>query len=110
MDIDDWRIEIDRIDERLIELLNQRSVCAIEIGRIKRQVGLPIYSPSREKEVIEHVTAQNSGPLDSDAVRRLFERIIDESRRIERVTVEREIEERKRNRAIAKKKRNPRAR
>ena len=114
MDIDDWRIEIDRIDERLIELLNQRSICAIEIGRIKRQVGLPIYSPSREKEVIEHVTSRNGGPLDRDAVRRLFERIIDESRRIERVTVEKEIEERKRRRSSvkpeAKKRRKERAR
>lgn len=102
MDIDEWRIEIDRIDEQLIELLNKRSVCAIEIGRIKRQVGLPIYSPGREKEVIEHVTSRNGGPLDRDAVRRLFERIIDESRRIERVTVEKEIEQRARKQAPAK--------
>lgn len=113
MDIDEWRIEIDRIDEQLIELLNKRSVCAIEIGRIKRQVGLPIYSPSREKEVIEHVTSRNGGPLDTDAVRRLFERIIDESRRIERVTVEKEIGQRARKqaaaKAAAKKKRKARA-
>lgn len=93
MDIDDWRIEIDRIDELLVDLLNQRSRCAIEIGRVKRALGMPVYSPSREKEVIEHVTRFNGGPLDPDAVRRLFERIIDESRRIERVTVEREAEE-----------------
>jgi chorismate mutase len=76
----------------LLELLNRRSICAIEIGRIKRQAGLPVYSPSREKEVIEHVTGLNNGPLDHAAVRRLFERIIDESRSIERVTVDREAE------------------
>ncbi len=110
MDIDEWRIEIDRIDELLVELLNQRSVCAIEIGRIKRQIGLPVYSPSREKEVIEHVISRNGGPLDREAVRRLFERIIDESRRIERVTVEKEIGERKRVKPVAKKKRKARAR
>ena len=102
MDIGDWRVEIDRIDEQLIELLNKRSVCAIEIGRIKRQLGLPIYSPGREKEVIEHVTSRNGGPLDRAAVRRLFERIIDESRRIERVTVEKEIEQRARKQAATK--------
>ena len=90
MDIEDWRKEIDRIDEQLIELLNRRAVCAIEIGRIKREAGLPVYSPSREAEVIAHVQGHNRGPLDRDAVRRLFERIIDESRRIERVTVEKE--------------------
>jgi len=93
LDIEDWRLEIDRLDEMLLDLLNQRAVCAIEIGRIKREVGLPVYSPSREKEVIDHVTRLNSGPLDKEAVRRLFERIIDESRRTERVTVDREAEE-----------------
>lgn len=94
MDIDGWRDEIDRIDEQLVRLLNERSQCAIEIGRIKRDASLAVYSPQREKQVIEHVTAVNGGPLDADAVRRLFERIIDESRSIERVTMEREMEER----------------
>jgi chorismate mutase len=88
--IEDWRNEIDSIDEQLVKLLNERSKCAIELGRIKRELGLPIYSPEREVEVIEHVTGVNGGPLEPEAVRRLFERIIDESRRLERVTVERE--------------------
>lgn len=92
MDIEDWRKEIDRIDERLVELLNERSRCAIEIGRLKRELDLPVYSPSRETEVINHVTRLNGGPLEPEAVRRLFERIIDESRSIERVTVEREAQ------------------
>ena len=90
MSIEDWRNEIDRLDEELVRLLNQRSQCAIELGRIKRELGLAIYSPEREREVIAHVTGINPGPLDTPAVRRLFERIIDESRRIERVTVEKE--------------------
>ena len=83
MKIEDWRDEIDRLDEQLVKLLNARSQCAIELG-------LAIYSPDREREVIAHVTGINPGPLDRTAVRRLFERIIDESRRIERVTVEKE--------------------
>lgn len=90
MDIEDWRKEIDMIDEQLIQLLNRRARCAIELGHIKRRAGLAIYSPAREVEVIAHVLELNSGPLDREAVRRLFERIIDESRRIERVTVEKE--------------------
>jgi chorismate mutase len=90
LSIEDWRKEIDIIDEQLLELLNERSKCAIELGRIKRELGLSIYSPEREKQVIEHVISINSGPLDAEAVRRLFERIIDESRSIERVIVERE--------------------
>lgn len=93
MDIEDWRNEIDRIDEQLVELLNRRSHCAIEIGRIKRERGLPIYTPPRETEVIQNVVRLNNGPLAPDAIRRLFERIIDESRSLERATVERELEE-----------------
>ncbi|HYP25092.1 MAG TPA: chorismate mutase [Blastocatellia bacterium] len=96
MDIDDWRKEIDGIDERLVELLNARSRCAIEIGRIKRKSGLPVYSPSREAQVIQNVISASTGPLEPDALRRLFERIIDESRRIERVVVDKESEERQR--------------
>jgi chorismate mutase len=98
LDIEDWRNEIDQIDERLVELLNQRAQCAIEIGRIKRQLGLPVYTPEREKEVVEHVAGRNSGPLEPDAVRRLFERIIDESRSLERKTVAREQAEKGRSR------------
>jgi chorismate mutase len=93
--IEDWRDEIDRLDEQLVKLLNARSQCAIELGRIKRELGLAIYSPDREREVITHVMGINPGPLDRDAVRRLFERIIDESRRIERVTVEKETKRKK---------------
>jgi chorismate mutase len=93
LDIEDWRDEIDKLDEQLVKLLNARSQCAIELGRIKRERGLAIYSPDREREVIAHVTGINNGPLDLEAVRRLFERIIDESRRIERVTVEKEAKD-----------------
>jgi chorismate mutase len=91
--IEDWRDEIDRLDEQLVKLLNARSQCAIELGRIKRELGLAIYSPDRERDVIAHVTGVNNGPLDGDAMRRLFERIIDESRSIERVTMEKESKE-----------------
>lgn len=90
--IEGWRDEIDRIDEELVRLLNERSTCAIEIGRVKREIGQPVYSPAREKQVLDHVTGINNGPLDDEGIRRLFERIIDESRRIERVTVELEAE------------------
>jgi len=82
---------MDSIDERLVELLNRRAHRAIEIGRLKHKQGLPIYSPGREAQVLEHVAGAGAGPLQRDAVRRLFERIIDESRRIERITVEEEL-------------------
>jgi chorismate mutase len=83
--IEDWRIRIDEIDLLLVALLNERSQCAIEIGHIKRRLGLDVYSPKRESQVMYNVTGANKGPLDNEAIRRLFERIIDESRRIERI-------------------------
>ena len=80
------REAIDRVDEVIVKLLNQRAKYAIEIGEIKGILELPIYVPEREKEVLHHVEETNAGPLDPSAVRRLFERIIDESRRVERLS------------------------
>ena len=84
-EIDAWRRRIDQIDTQLMGLLNSRSACAVEIGRIKRTLGLPVYSPEREAWILERVMRENPGPLDPTAVRRVFERIIDESRRLERL-------------------------
>jgi len=78
------RDAIDRVDDVLVKLLNQRAKYAIEIGEIKGHLALPIYAPEREKEVLAHVETTSQGPLAGGAVRRLFERIIDESRRVER--------------------------
>lgn len=78
------RDAIDRVDEVLVKLLNQRAKYAVQIGELKGMLSLPIYSPEREKEVLQHVESASRGPLDGAAVRRLFERIIDESRRVER--------------------------
>jgi chorismate mutase len=88
MTMEDWRQRIDEIDLRLVELFNERTKCAIEIGHIKKRLGLEIYSPKREAQVIANVTAANAGPLDAEAIRRLFERVIDEARRIERIEAE----------------------
>ena len=78
------RDAIDRVDEVLVRLLNQRAKYAVEIGEIKGILGLPIYAPEREKDVLHHVEQTSEGPLAPAAMRRLFERIIDESRRVER--------------------------
>jgi len=78
------RDAIDRVDDVLVKLLNQRARYAVEIGEIKGMLAVPVYSPEREKEVLLHVEEASAGPLESSAIRRLFERIIDESRRVER--------------------------
>ncbi len=111
-DVDDWRAqvtdeerqrvthemhglrdEIDRLDEELVKLLSARARCALGIGRLKKVLHLEIYQPSREEAVLRHVRSVNPGPLDADAIARLFERIIDEARRLERVVQERERHE-----------------
>jgi chorismate mutase len=83
--LDDLRRQIDSLDERLVELLNARAACALEIGHEKKLAGLEVYQPSREAEVLGHVQRINMGPLDDEAMKRLFERIIDEARRLERI-------------------------
>ena len=84
-DLDDLRKNIDRVDEVLVRLLNERARCACEIGRLKKELGVEIYQPDREKQVLDHVRGVAAeGPLGPDAIARLFERIIDEARRLER--------------------------
>ena len=83
--LDDLRDDIDRVDEVLVRLLNERARVACEIGRLKKDLGVEVYQPEREKQVLAHVRSiAAEGPLGADALARLFERIIDEARRLER--------------------------
>jgi len=83
--LDELRDDIDRVDEVLVRLLNERARVACEIGRLKKDLGVEVYQPEREKQVLAHVRSiAAEGPLGADAIARLFERIIDEARRLER--------------------------
>ena len=84
-DIDDLRQRIDWIDEQLVRLLNARAECALQVGHAKKANGMDIYQPAREREVLDNVQRLNTGPLDDGAIKRLFERVIDENRRLERL-------------------------
>jgi chorismate mutase len=75
---------IDAIDLRLLELLNERTKIVEEIGRVKQALSLPIYEPRREDQVFQNVLDNNTGPMPGDSVKRVFERIIDEMRTIQR--------------------------
>ena len=83
MTIDDWRIEINELDEELLRLLNQRARVASKIGESKTASGLSLCDHTREREVIERMCAVNDGPLDDRAIVELFRAIIHESRRIQ---------------------------
>lgn len=85
MTIDDIRQQIDDLDAELLSIFNRRASLALQIGRIKKTRGLPVYDPSREKKIFDRMRSENPGPLDNQAIVRLFERVIDESRRLERI-------------------------
>jgi len=90
--IEELRSRIDVIDDQLVRLLNVRVACAVEVGRLKHEGGLPIYQPERESQVLGKVrqsATELAGPLTAEAVVRIFERVIDEARRAERVASER---------------------
>ena len=94
-DLAGWRKRIDAIDQQLVKLLNERAQCALEIGHLKLAMDLPTWQPQREAEILRNVVGANGGPLDDAAIRRLFERIIDEARSLERHSMDSESSFRK---------------
>ena len=84
MDIADWRKKIDELDQQLVKLLSERARAAVEIGRLKRDTNLPIYEPERERIVFENVQHLNRGPLPGRDLVRIFERIMDVMRNIQK--------------------------
>jgi chorismate mutase len=90
VEIDEIRKRIDLLDDVLLRIFSERARLALEIGRRKQGLGLPVFDPAREKRIFARMREDNPGPLDGGAIVRLFERIVDESRRLERVTSQRE--------------------
>ena len=84
MTIEDWRAKIDALDRRLVELLRERAECVLAIGKIKNSKNIEVFDPEREHQIIRNILHENKGPLDDEALRRIFECLIDECRRIER--------------------------
>jgi chorismate mutase-like protein len=83
MEISDWRVKIDELDRKLVELLSQRAHAAHEIGKLKRGAGMPIYEPDRERSVFNNVCSVNQGPLPDRDLLRIYERIMDVMRQIQ---------------------------
>ena len=83
--LESYRVLIDDVDRRIVALLNERTQVVENIGRVKRESDLPIYEPKREDQVFANVTGSNQGPMSPDALRRIFERIIDEMRSLQKM-------------------------
>jgi chorismate mutase-like protein len=83
--LDEYRNQIDILDRKILALLNERTLVVEQIGRVKEEVSMPVYEPKREDEVFHNIAKHNSGPLPHDAAKRVFERIIDEMRTVQRL-------------------------
>ena len=83
-----FRSQIDVVDRRIVAMLNERTRIVEQIGCVKRAMSMAIYEPKREDEVFENAIAANSGPLPPEAIRRIFERIIDEMRVVQKTKME----------------------
>jgi len=83
MTIEDWRAKIDALDRQLVEILSQRAECVLAVGEIKKARKLQILDQDRERQILQKVLLENKGPLDNEALQKIFERVIEECRRIE---------------------------
>ncbi len=84
MDIADWRKKIDELDQKLVTLLSERAAAAHEIGKLKATISMPIYEPDRERTVLENVRKANKGPLADRELLRIYERVMDVMRQIQK--------------------------
>jgi chorismate mutase-like protein len=82
--LEDCRRRIDDLDLRILALLNERTAVVQQIGEAKQSLDLPIYEPRREDAVYANVTGHNNGPLPPESLKRIFERIIDEMRTVQK--------------------------
>ena len=83
MNVEDWRSKIDAIDSALLHLLNLRMVYAVEIGRLKSSEGAEIRVPAREQDILKRMKSANPGPLDDQAIEKIYQLIFDESKRMQ---------------------------
>jgi len=88
-ELQSYRKEIDRIDDDILRLLNERSKHVIEIGKAKRQADADanLHTPAREAEIIGRLSAQNPGPFPNEAIRNVYREIMSASLSLEGPTV-----------------------
>jgi chorismate mutase/prephenate dehydratase len=77
------RGEMDRLDKELVELLNRRAEVSVQIGQLKRNQGLDVWSSAREDEVVSRALAANRGPLLPETLRLIFRELLSGSRALQ---------------------------
>src|SRR5512136_305889 len=84
MSLDELRKQIDGLDEQIVDLLNQRAQIVVEIGKIKSAQGAPIYSPDRERAVLDKVRNANRGPLPTSTIEAIYRELMSGSFALEK--------------------------
>ncbi len=83
LDLEELRRGIDAVDQHILKLLHERVRLVMAVGEYKRGRGIPVYDPARERALLDRLCKAAEPPLDAETIRRIFERLVDESRRIE---------------------------
>jgi chorismate mutase / prephenate dehydratase len=83
MNLDDWRSRINDLDNRILQLLNQRAEAVLQIGDLKRRQDAPVYAPDREAEILRRLSESSPGPLRSAAISAIWREILSASRALE---------------------------
>ena len=84
MTLQEHRKAIDRLDKKIVELLNERTKHVLEIGEIKRQAGEEIYAPHRELAVLERLCKLNDGPITNESLRAIYREIMSSALSLEK--------------------------
>jgi len=82
-ELEELRRSIDEVDRKLLELMAERARLVLAVGDVKRARNMAVYDPERERRVLDRLGSLAPAPLDATTVRRVFERLIDEMRRLE---------------------------
>lgn len=82
--LDRARMRIDAIDVSITKLLNERAHVVEVIGEAKQRLTMKVYEPKREQEVMTNIARHNDGPLSNEALSRVYERVMDEMRTLQR--------------------------
>ncbi len=82
------RSKIDDLDDRILEVLNERASLVIEVGKLKEKEKIDVYVPERERRIYERLIKNNKGPLPDQSLKNVFREIISASLSLEkRLTV-----------------------
>lgn len=84
MEIADWRKRIDELDKEIVRLISERAEAARNIGLLKAKSSMAVYEPNREQQVFDHVKSCNAGPLPDSELHRIYERILDVMRTLQK--------------------------